>query len=136
MELAFIIYLVEVILPAIAKFTGILGVCLLFFGVFVLCIVNWFRLDYCSHDEEEHIKENISKAFKNTKLYVVSGLLLFVNALIPSKETSYVMIAAYGVQSVVQNERVQEFAGNSLSVLEKYMSDYLKEEDSEVSNDK
>lgn len=66
-------------------------------------------------------------------LIFISGA---VTRLIPTKETSYKMLAAYGVTEVVMNDTVQKYAKGSLQVLDKAMGEYLgedwdKEEDDE-----
>lgn len=53
--------------------------------------------------------------------------LLCTGAVIPDKETAYAMAAAYGVQSVVQDERVQKIAGQGVNVLEAYLEKTAKE---------
>ncbi len=58
--------------------------------------------------------------------FLVAGTLLTFT---PTKEISYAMLAAYGVEEIVQNERVQELGGKSLDVIEKAMDKFLQEED-------
>lgn len=53
--------------------------------------------------------------------------MLCVGAIIPDKETAYAMAAAYGVQTVVQDERVQKVAGQGIEVLEAYLAKTKKE---------
>ena len=53
--------------------------------------------------------------------------LLCLGAVIPDKETAYAMAAAYGVQSVVQDERVQKVAGQGIDILEAYLEKTKKE---------
>lgn len=53
--------------------------------------------------------------------------ILCIGAVIPDKETAYAMAAAYGVQSVVQDERVQKIAGQGVDVLEAYLEKTRKE---------
>ncbi len=57
----------------------------------------------------------------------VSIPLMCIGTVIPDKETAYAMAAAYGVQSVVQDERVQKIAGQGVDVLEAYLSKAKKE---------
>lgn len=53
--------------------------------------------------------------------------MLCIGAVIPDKETAYAMAAAYGVQTVVQDERVQKVAGQGIDVLEAYLEKTKKE---------
>jgi hypothetical protein len=41
----------------------------------------------------------------------------------------YTMLAAYGVQEIVTNPKVQELGGKSLDVLEKAMDEYIGKEE-------
>lgn len=50
-----------------------------------------------------------------------------VGAITPDKETAYAMAAAYGIQSVVQDDRVQKIAGQGVDVLEAYLEKTKKE---------
>lgn len=44
-----------------------------------------------------------------------------VGAIIPDEETAYAMAAAYGVQQVVENDKVQEIAKDGADVLQAYL---------------
>lgn len=62
--------------------------------------------------------------------YLAITLPMFaIGAVIPDKETAYAMAAAYGVQSVAENERVQKIAGQGIDVLESYLEKTKKEFD-------
>ena len=63
------------------------------------------------------------------KKYILSVTIPLIvgNLLVPSKDTMYTMLAAYGVQTAAENENVQQFAGKSLEVLEKAMDEYLED---------
>lgn len=55
-------------------------------------------------------------------------LCSLIAVLLPSKDTAYTMLAAYGVEQVATNDRVLSFADNSMQVIEKKMQEYLKNE--------
>lgn len=83
------------------------------------------------------------EAIKYLKLYksmwpikLVACLLIVYGILIPSKDTAYKMLAAYGVESIVTNDKVQELGGKSLDVLNKAMDDYLKESETDSKDSK
>lgn len=61
-------------------------------------------------------------------LYTIAALMIVYGMFMPNKSTSYKMLAAVGVEQAANNPDVQKFAGKSLEVLEKYMTDYLKED--------
>lgn len=60
----------------------------------------------------------------------MAAVLFLYGALMPSKDTAYKMLAAYGVTEIAQNEEVQKIGGKSLAVLEKAMDEYLGESSS------
>ena len=60
-------------------------------------------------------------------LITLGALLCIYGAIMPSKDTAYKMLAAYGVTEIAQNEEVQRLSGKSLQVLEKAMDEYLNE---------
>jgi hypothetical protein len=66
-------------------------------------------------------------SFIKWPLYVLIPCVIIATFL-PSKQTAYAMLAAYGVTEVASNERVQTLADNSLQVLEKAMKEFLSEE--------
>lgn len=60
-------------------------------------------------------------------LLVVGGISSAMNMVVPSKDTAYKMIAAYGVTEIMQTDKAKRLGGKSLEVLEKVMDEYLKE---------
>jgi len=114
MELALIIYLVFTALPAIATLTGAtfaIWVASSGFGMFCAAVSY-------SNDGEffEWVWKNIVKKWAK-----VTIPCLIVSILIPNKEVTSYMIGAYGVQTIAQNEQVQELAGDGLDVLQSLM---------------
>lgn len=125
MDLPFIIYLIEVICDN--KGIGILafiGCFAWIVGFVVYCISNTATSDDQNYDSYQAY----IKTYKNlwgTKVAIIC--LVTIANLLPSKESAYIMLAAYGVEKVIDNPQVQELAGNSLKVLDKAMKDYLEE---------
>lgn len=62
----------------------------------------------------------------------ISIPMIFIGSVIPDKETAYAMAAAYGVQTVLQDERVQTVAGQGIDVLESYLKKTKKELEGET----
>ena len=60
-------------------------------------------------------------------------MITMTGKLLPTKDTAYKMLAAYGVTeaytAAMDSDKVQAVAGKSLKVLEKAMDDYLTKED-------
>ena len=116
MELALIIYLVFTALPAIATLTGAtfaIWVTSSGFGMFCATISYGGGSD---GEFFEWVWRNIVKKWAK-----VAIPCLIVSVLIPNKEVTSYMIGAYGVQTIAQNEQVQELAGDGLDVLQSLM---------------
>jgi|TARA_R110000796_G_scaffold66105_2_gene152331 hypothetical protein len=70
----------------------------------------------------EHLEANIPH-----KMIASIWMILFLYAwIVPSKDTAYKMLAAYGVTELAQNEQAQKLGGKSLEVLNAAMDNYLK----------
>lgn len=123
MNLVFIVYL----LGLVEKVNVSLGIT---FGLSVICAIFLLLLKAITATD---VSESTQKGFtlwakRVSVTAVVSGVLF---TLVPTKEISYVMLAAYGVEEIVTNDRVQELGGKSLDLLEKTLDEYLadKKED-------
>lgn len=124
MSLAFIVYVVTTLLPAIASLFVMVACigCLVSLYYAIIRIVGIIE-----YDDDEMREKYLGK----TK-FLASGTVLctalFLGNLIPDKEDSYAILAAYGVEEIISNEKVKDVAGKSLEVLEKAMSEYLDED--------
>lgn len=123
MELAFVIWAVGT-LPSIAS-----GVA--FFG-FMLMVVSFLAFVFCSVVEKSDSSENdieIAKSLKtlSSKLLKIVIPVWFIACMIPDKTTSYQMLAAYGVQKVVENPQAQSLASDGVDVLKALMEKAKKE---------
>ena len=121
MEFAFVVYLVSTVLPLIAAVGKIAVV--LTCGV-VVCL--FLALPIWGDDH----RAMVGKYFKHYLKWAIP--IAFIAGLAPDKETSYTMIAAYTAQSIGQNERVQNIAGQSLSVVEAFLEKTKKELEKEA----
>lgn len=116
MTLALIIYLVFTALPAISKIT------MMAFLVWLVCSVIGIIVGAINREVEGN-----RGVWDGTVNIVVKGwykaaiACLLVSLLIPNKEVTAYMLAGYGVQTVAQNEQVQELAGDGLDVLQQLM---------------
>lgn len=98
---------------------------------------NCFSQDQNDINEQKRDSFNskMLKVYKTCALWSLPFFLIgsLLNVVIPSKETAYKMLAAYGVQETVlaakQSEYVQRMTGKSLQLLEKTVDKYLSEED-------
>lgn len=131
MELALVIYFIELMSKlSIMDFGFMVGTYALVvcFGTLIIGFIWGLIMERSL----EQIKETFipyKKFFTSATKWVFGlyFLLSIFSFLAPSKETSYTMLAAYGVQSVATNTEVQQVAGKSLKVLERYMDEYLEE---------
>lgn len=118
MELAFIIWAVGT-LPSVSH-----GMCfLLFFTAIIsgiIAVIMTFIEQDLEEDEQSRLLATKFKGVSKTILYT-SVPLWFFFLLIPDKETSYQMLAAYGVQTIVENETAQELASDGVDVLKALM---------------
>lgn len=134
MEWAFVIWAIGT-LPAVASV-----MCFTLFW-FILCpgvayiIMNIVLAtdENLSEKEEVNLKHFI-KLCRNISL--ISSFLWLLFLITPNKETAYAMAAGYGVQSVVENERVQKIAGQGVDVLETFLEKTKKELEKEATPQK
>jgi hypothetical protein len=123
MSLVWIIYLIDVICDShLIGFLGFIGAVLWCFGFVGSCIAK-NRPD----DDEAQTYLRFYESMLTFKIVV--SLFIILAFLIPSKDTAYKMLAAYGVETIVANEDVQRMGSKSLQIIEKAMDNYLKEED-------
>jgi len=121
MTLALIVWFVLTVIPnLLILIKGIL----IIWAVVAGLILFWMLINYLEGGDLSDIRNIIKKSPIKSLLV----LPLFLWMIIPDKNTSYAILAAYGVESIATNERVQEFGSKSLDVLEKAMEDYLKED--------
>lgn len=115
MDLMWIIYFIDVL--TVGKvFIGI-GSAIAIFYVFVRLLA----LDeYCPWKDFDD--------WPNKLVGGMCSMLLLYGWLIPSEETAYKMLAAYGVTEIVNNEDAKRLGGKSLEVLESAMDEYLSKD--------
>jgi hypothetical protein len=85
-----------------------------------------------AEDQMEKVKAAWAKGYSIWKkpliiyfsIYFVVSTLSF---LAPDRETSYTMLAAYGVQSAMESVQLQGVASKSLQLLEARIGEYLEE---------
>jgi hypothetical protein len=121
MSLVFIIYLVGV-LPSLGTALCLLG----FIGVSVSAVLLFLSFVFEQEFPEGDTTPEKLRACSYPKTFLFIWLLGF---LIPEEKVMYTMLAAYGVQEIVTNPKVQELGGKSLDVLEKAMDEYIGKEE-------
>ena len=146
MELAFVIYLIDNITALKGSFWGfgdMVSMLLVFSVVTAFALVVIFMstdpdLAYGDAAKEKRLADRekylsmVKKFRKNTffwtlPIFIVGSIL---NTVLPSKDTAYKMLAAYGVQETVEaaskSEDVKRIASKSLTLIEKSIDDYNK----------
>lgn len=124
MELALVIWAVGT-LPAVAT-----GMCFILFFLILISGTLSAIMPFVENDpnEEDHGKLMATKTKGVSKVVLFISLpLWFFFLLIPNKETSYQMLAAYGVQTLIENETAQELASDGVDVLKALMSKAKKD---------
>lgn len=132
MSLALIVYLVFTALPAITTLTMVAFSCwavLTFFGTFI-------GLTMLSSYSEDDTVWNWVKAvlLKRWAKYAIACLV--VAHLVPTKEVTAYMLGAYGVQTIAENEKVQELGAEGLDVLQSLMKKAKAEIEAEETKEK
>lgn len=133
MELVWIIYFIEVICQPM------LGLGLIMAMVTFAATAGYFMGMFI---DEEPYHERLNKV-PFGKIAVICSMLLVISNFIPSKKGAYVMLGAYGVQSVAEtigkNQEVQQVGKRTLSIVETALTKYekeLKAEEKELDNKK
>jgi hypothetical protein len=117
MSLTLLIYLIEL-------FVNIKG---LFSAVMVLCIAGLFLMGLAWAIFEGTVvgKKDFVKYLKiSSWVFCVS---LVGHAVIPSKETMYIMVASYAGEQVVRSEEFQETYGKVRVILNNKLDDIIQE---------
>lgn len=134
MELMYIIYLIEVV-TNIKLWGFTVGI-----GVFVFLSVTYLLISAIQADttRDVYFKDRLEVYFKTIKkksliapFFLVFGFGSLFNALMPSKDTAYLILGAYGVQTVAetvgQNKEVQEIGKSTLKLVNSAIEKYQKE---------
>lgn len=117
MELAFVIWAVGT-LPLFSTAITFLGLL-----VMVTSGVAWGLTTIFSAQDDGSKDAAVCKVLKKPagKIFMCALPIWFVFMLVPDKTTSYQMLAAYGVQKVVENPKAQELASDGVDVLSALM---------------
>lgn len=120
MELVWIIYLIEVICQPMFGLGFILTI------TCFACLYGYLVVKFCGNE----IPEQAAKIpFGKVSIFCATVLLL--SNLIPSKETAYLMLGAYGVQTVTEtvasNPEIQKIGKRTLSLVENAIAKYEQE---------
>jgi hypothetical protein len=115
MDLIWIIYLMDVVTTNGGY--GAISFCLAA-GIVVIYLIRY--LNDCPEIGKRALAPLISSA-------VVFAILQLV---LPTKDTAYKMLAAYGVTEIDKTDEAKRLGSKSIEVIEKVMDDYLKEAES------
>ena len=152
MELAFVIYLIDNITALKGSFwdlgnmalTSVLLAIVTVFVLFIILITTDPDLACGNTAKEQRLADrekylNLLKKFWKNAFFL--SLPLFIigsifNTVLPSKDTAYKMLAAYGLQETVEaaskSEDVKRLASKSLTLIEKSIDDYNKSLDNKA----
>ena len=114
MEFAFLVYVIGTLFPVISG----IGVTLAMVGC-VIGIIWVVGVPFWMDDDFEVQRGAFASGTKTFLKWAVP--IIIICSLVPEKEVSYTMIAAYTAQSIGENEKVQNIAGQSLEVIEAFL---------------
>ena len=135
MDLLWIIYLVDTFtgnpIPTFSFLAFIIGFALICAAAFWLALALDKDVHRKPPKEEEKLTSILSQILKSKVLWGIMfwSIILapLLNSFIPSRDTAYKMLAAYGVQEIMVTDEAKKIGSKSLEVLDKAMSDYLGE---------
>lgn len=107
MGLVFIVWLVTTFLPNLGLMVGITT--LLTFVAFGFLALYAF------------IEENANPLLKFLSYKKSIGLVILLSCVIPSKESTWYMVGAYGTQKLIENPVAQDIASDGVDVLKALM---------------
>ena len=155
MELAFIIYLIDNITSMKGSFwdlgdMAMLFLCIALASIFALMLIFVSTdTDFCNTDikelrlaQREKYLAVLKNLWKNTFFWTLPFFIVgsILNNVLPSKDTAYKMIAAYGLQETVEaaskSEDVKRLANKSLTLIEKSIDEYSKSLDTKSLDNK
>ena len=114
MEFAFLVYVIGTLFPVISG----IGVTLTMVG----CVIGIIWVVGAPFWIDDDFEEERASFVNGTKTFLKWAVpIIIVCSLVPEKEVSYTMIAAYTAQSIGENEKVQNIAGQSLEVIEAFL---------------
>jgi len=116
-DLIWIIYFIDVL--SSNGGLGIIGFLLLAGSITIHLII------YAEANEDDAKK--FKDMFPRKTIISISVVFMLYSFLVPSNDTAYKMLAAYGVYELTQNEQVKTLGGKSLEVLNAAMDEYLED---------
>ena len=134
MELMYVIYLIDVV-TNIKMWGFTVGI-----GVFVFLSATYLLISAIQADltRDVYFKDRLEVYFKTIKkksliapFFLVFGFGSLFNALMPSKDTAYLILGAYGVQTVAEtvgkSEDLQKIGKSTLKLVNSAIEKYQKE---------
>lgn len=139
MELAFVIYLIDNITAlkdhifGLSDFIFLTIILLGFLITGIGSLIVFALLEMSMEEFKESVIYTFYKKIIKSWFYILLPLCFLgtaLNVILPSKDTAYKMLAAYGLQEIVEaaskSEDVKRLASKSLTLIEKSIDDYTK----------
>lgn len=129
MWIAILIYFIDVIaLADEASRSSVMWGSAIAVALYLVAFFLWTD-GFDTSEKAKASDKNGYRIFRGTRkmVFTLATLAFITGMLMPTKETSYKMLAAYGVYEVATSETAQKYAGGSLKVLDKAMTEYLGE---------
>lgn len=122
MELALLVYGISVL----SGITVILAITIFLCGLAIVSTLIGFENNRWKYkdDDSEYWNKTKTDVWKYVRVIAVLSVLC---ALIPSKQTSYIMVGAYAAQKVVEAPETKVLSGKVIKVIEKQLDEYIQE---------
>lgn len=127
MTLALLVYLLSVIPKISVISTGVLF--FIFIAYITFGLVAIMKMDVYGHYGEDNTEIKSAKStlkLLRQKVWIPITLLV-ISIAVPGKETLYTMVAAYGVEKVVENPVAKDLASDGVDVLKTWMAKAKKD---------
>lgn len=120
MTLTFLIYLAA----TVGKLSDLLGLVVTFGLISILIIPILIILGVTG---DPYSNESFPWPIYHKKAIILFSLIIVTNVFLPSKQTMYLMVAAYATEQVVTNERVQNVSDDLLELIEMKLQEAKKQ---------
>lgn len=127
MELVWIIYIIDVICGEWSFLTFLTSVTFIgsIIGLIIKSYLGSFDIKELSSQDRDCY--SFMSVFPYKTMITITSTLLIVGTFLPSQDTAYKMLAAYGVVTVAENPDVKEIMGEGLDVLKLTLKDYKEQ---------
>lgn len=129
MDLALLVYAISVLDKTGPVLAMTIGITIL--SLIVALMYRFIGLTIESWDGEatkaRKLQERVPLEKWIKRMFGILALAIFLQIIIPSEKTAYVMVGAYAAQKVAENDKVQQMSGKVLTIIEQKLDTYVEE---------